>query len=47
MTEKTIFDFIGFEIISKNTPMFVNRFVQAQNIRSQLIQMIKTAPNLD
>jgi len=27
MTEKTIFDYIGFEIISKNTPMFVNRFV--------------------
>lgn len=28
MTEKTIFNYIGFEIDSKNTTIFINRFVQ-------------------
>lgn len=28
MTEKTIYSYIGFEINSKNTSIFINRFVQ-------------------
>ena len=47
LTEKTIYNYIGFEIISKNTSPFVNRFIQQQNLKTQIMQMIRTCRTLD